>query len=168
MRGGPEWISVTPTEIISGVSPQRGGLGRAGWGGFRLAIARDLGSSMAMPSPRPHDEDAAHDVLAAEEFGMPAPDPALHHEPAHDVLAAEEFGMPARDPALHHGPVTLPSDPTGIAEPHDVLAAEEFAMPAPRRHETTEASAPRQRAPALLAAAALALLATVLLHKRRR
>ena len=63
---------------------------------------------------------------------MPAPDPALHREPAHDVLAAEEFGMPARDPVLHHGPVTLPSDPTGIAEPHDVLAAEEFAMPAPR------------------------------------
>ena len=49
---------------------------------------------------------------------------------AHDVLAAEEFGMPAPDPALHHGPVTLPGDPTGIAEPHDVLAAEEFAMPA--------------------------------------
>ena len=42
------------------------------------------------------------------------------------------FGMPARDPTLHHGPVTLPDDPTGIAEPHDVLAAEEFAMPAPR------------------------------------
>ncbi len=52
-------------------------------------------------------------------------------EPVHDVLAAEEFGVPAPDPALHHGPVSLPGDPTGIAEPHDVLAAEEFAMPAP-------------------------------------
>ena len=52
-------------------------------------------------------------------------------ERAHDVLAAEEFGVPAPDPALHHGPVKLPSDPTGIAEPHDVLAAEEFALPAP-------------------------------------
>jgi hypothetical protein len=61
--------------------------------------------------------------------------PKLHRSPddtAHDVLAAEEFGVPAPDPVLHHGPVTLPADPTGIAEPHDVLAAEEFAMPAPR------------------------------------
>ena len=38
-------------------------------------------------------------------------------ESAHDVLAAEEFAMPAPDPSLHHGPVTLPDDPTGIAEP---------------------------------------------------
>jgi len=53
-------------------------------------------------------------------------------EAAHDVLAAEAFAMPARDPSLHHGPVVLPDDPTGIAEPHDVLAAEEFPMPAPR------------------------------------
>jgi hypothetical protein len=47
------------------------------------------------PGDEPDARDAAHDVLAAEEFGMPAPDPALHHEPAHDVLAAEEFAMPA-------------------------------------------------------------------------
>ena len=40
------------------------------------------------------------------------------------MLAAEEFGMPAPDERI-------PSDPTGIQEPHDVLAAEEFAMPAP-------------------------------------
>jgi hypothetical protein len=119
-----------------------------------------------MPTPRRHDDDPAHDVLAAEEFGMPAPDPGLHHESAHDVLAAEEFGMPARDPALHHGPVTLPSDPTGIAEPHDVLAAEEFALPAGRRHETSEAQASRRRRTAP-AAAALVLVATYLLHKRR-
>jgi hypothetical protein len=119
-----------------------------------------------MPDPRPQAKDRAHDVLAAEEFGMPAPDPALHRDPAHDVLAAEEFGMPARDPALHHGPVTLPSDPTGIAEPHDVLAAEEFALPAGRRHDTPEAQAPRRRRTAL-AAGALVLLATLLLHKRR-
>jgi hypothetical protein len=51
-------------------------------------------------------------------------------EPAHDVLAADEFAMPAADPRLRHGPVVLPDDPSGIAEPHDVLAAEEFAMPA--------------------------------------
>jgi hypothetical protein len=119
-----------------------------------------------MPTPRRRNPDLAHDVLAAEEFAMPAPDPALHREPAHDVLAAEEFGVPARDPALHHGPVTLPGDPTGIAEPHDVLAAEEFAMPAPRRHETPGAPAPRRHRTAL-AAAAFVLLATLLLHKRR-
>ncbi|MDQ2896299.1 MAG: hypothetical protein M3Y09_11755, partial [Actinomycetota bacterium] len=88
----------------------------------------------SMP-PQEHQRrpEQAHDVLAAEEFGMPAPDPALHRDEAHDVLAAEEFGMPAADPILHHHePVTLPSDPTGIVEAHDVLAAEEFAMPAGR------------------------------------
>jgi hypothetical protein len=137
---------------------------------FRSAIARDLGSSTAMPTPRHHDrdpQDPAHDILAAEEFGMPAPDPALHREPAHDVLAAEEFGMPASDPALHYGPVTLPADPTGIAEPHDVLAAEEFAMPVGRRHETLEAQVRRRRRRTAPAAAALVLLATFLLRRRR-
>jgi MYXO-CTERM domain-containing protein len=49
-------------------------------------------------------------------------DPSGIDEP-HDVLAAEEFGIPARDNRI-------PSDPTGLREPHDVLAAEEFAMPA--------------------------------------
>jgi hypothetical protein len=77
-------------------------------------------------------EQAARDVLAAEEFAVGAADPALHHEPAHDVLAAEEFAVGAADPSLGHGRVVLPDDPTGIAEPHDVLAAEEFALPAPR------------------------------------
>jgi hypothetical protein len=51
---------------------------------------------------------------------------------AHDVLAAEAFAVPSADPSLRHRPITLPDDPSGIAEPHDVLAAEEFAMPAPR------------------------------------
>jgi hypothetical protein len=59
-------------------------------------------------------------------------------EPSHDVLAAEEFVMPAPDPALK--PPRLPEDPTGIAEPHDVLAAEEFPMPAPTERQP-EASA---------------------------
>jgi MYXO-CTERM domain-containing protein len=49
-------------------------------------------------------------------------DPAGIEQP-HDVLAAEEFGIPSRGNAI-------PGDPTGIREPHDVLAAEEFAMPA--------------------------------------
>jgi len=49
-------------------------------------------------------------------------DPSGIDEP-HDVLAAEEFAMPARSAG------DIPPDPTGIQEPHDVLAAEEFAMP---------------------------------------
>lgn len=53
-------------------------------------------------------------------------------ESAHDVLAAEEFAMPAPDPALHHPPIVAPEDPIGISEPHDVLAADEYPMPAPR------------------------------------
>ncbi|MBV8955967.1 MAG: hypothetical protein JO153_18785 [Solirubrobacterales bacterium] len=53
-------------------------------------------------------------------------------EGAHDVLAAEEFAMPAPDPALHHPPIVAPEDPVGITEPHDVLAADEYPMPAPR------------------------------------
>ena len=44
-------------------------------------------------------------------------------EQPHDVLAAEEFGIPTRENRI-------PGDPTGLREPHDVLAAEEFAMPA--------------------------------------
>ncbi len=44
-------------------------------------------------------------------------------EPAHDVLAAEEFGMPAPDP-----PHPVPDDPSGIPEPHDVLAADEYPL----------------------------------------
>ncbi len=89
-------------------------------------------------------------------------------EPVHDVLAAEMFGMPAPDPELHHhGPVNLPGDPTGIEEPHDVLAAEEFAMPAPpaAAHRTLSRSAQSSARP-LLALATLALLA--LLLRRRR
>jgi MYXO-CTERM domain-containing protein len=49
-------------------------------------------------------------------------DPSGIDEP-HDVLAAEEFGIPSREERI-------PGDPTGLREPHDVLAAEEFAMPA--------------------------------------
>jgi len=49
-------------------------------------------------------------------------DPSGIEEP-HDILAAEEFGIPTRENRI-------PSDPTGLREPHDVLAAEEFAMPA--------------------------------------
>ncbi|HLM09362.1 MAG TPA: hypothetical protein VK307_06605 [Thermoleophilaceae bacterium] len=54
--------------------------------------------------------------------GRSPADPAGTDEP-HDVLAAEEFGIPTRENRI-------PGDPTGLREPHDVLAAEEFAMPA--------------------------------------
>ena len=65
----------------------------------------------------------------------------------HDVLAAEEFGVPAPDPVLRHQPVTLPGDPTGIAEAHDVLAAEEFAIPSyPGAHEPGAGASNRSRA----------------------
>jgi hypothetical protein len=107
--------------------------------------------------------DDAHDVLAAEEFGVPAPDPALHREDPHDVLAAEEFVVPARDPSLHRGPVMLPGDPTGIAEPHDVLAAEEFALPAPRPATAADAEQPPTWVPKVL----VALGAAALLVARR-
>jgi hypothetical protein len=83
---------------------------------------------MTKSPSKPADEP--HDVLAAEEFVVPAADPRLHGDEPHDVLAAEEFELGAADPALHHGRVVPPSDPSGIEEPHDVLAAEEFAVPA--------------------------------------
>ena len=120
------------------------------------------------PDPGLHAEDP-HDVLAAEEFVVPAPDPDLHAEAPHDVLAAEEFEVGSADPALHHGPLTLPDDPTGIAEPHDVLAAEEFAVPAGRYDD----AAPR-RGPALgtgaraAVAAAFGASVAMLLRRRRR
>jgi hypothetical protein len=93
-------------------------------------------------------------------------------EPAHDVLAAEEFAMPAPDPRLHHGPVTLPEDPTGIAEPHDVLAAEEFAMPAPPGGADGSSAArhtrPSGRTLALAGTGAGALVPAFLVRRLRR
>jgi hypothetical protein len=86
----------------------------------------------------------------------------------HDVLAAEEFGVPAPDPVLRHGPVTLPTDPTGIAEAHDVLAAEEFAIPSyPGAHEWGTGARNRSRARLVaISAAALALLWRLRLKRR--
>jgi hypothetical protein len=77
-------------------------------------------------------EEPASDVLAAEVFAVPAPDPAFRSrvEPPTDVLAAEEFGVPAPDPGLCPEYLLLPADLVGN-EPRDVLVAEEFAMPAP-------------------------------------
>jgi hypothetical protein len=79
---------------------------------------------------------------------------------AHDVLAAEEFALPASDPSIGHARVVLPDDPSGISEPHDVLAAEEFALPASPPHpgglivESTRGG----KRPLVLIAAALGLL----------
>jgi hypothetical protein len=126
-----------------------------------------------------HEADAAHDILAAEAFVVPASDPALHRKRAHDVLAAEEFVVPAPDPVLHHrGPVVLPADPTGIAQAHDVLAAEAFAMPAPRprgpagadpraRPATTPASGPTRTSGPVLAGALGAVAGAVVVLARR-
>jgi hypothetical protein len=88
-------------------------------------------------------------------------------EPAHDVLAAEAFAVPAPDPQLRHGPVELPDDPSGIAEPHDILAAEAFAMPVGRQAVGPAVRrAPDARRWAILGAAGLGVL--TLLRFRRR
>ena len=70
----------------------------------------------------------------------------------HDVLAAEEFGIPTRENRI-------PGDPTGIREPHDVLAAEEFAMPAGAEpHEGGGGPGARAFLPLALAALVLLLV----------
>ncbi len=99
----------------------------------------------------------------------PHPSKPPEGEPAHDILAAEEFGVPAADPELHHhGPVVLPDDPSGIAEPHDILAAEAFAMPAARRHESPPTLAERARSPRGMLQIAVAFTAAFLLARRLR
>ncbi len=78
-------------------------------------------------------------------------DPAGIDEP-HDVLAAEEFGIPTRGNRI-------PGDPTGLREPHDVLAAEEFPMPAgPESHADHTGGGRDPRALLPLALAALVIL----------
>jgi hypothetical protein len=91
-------------------------------------------------------------------------------EEAHDVLAAEAFAVPGPDPALRHGPIRLPEDPSGIAEPHDVLAAEEFAMPAPRPASAPAGAAGRLAAktPVPVRMVALAAVALGILRALRR
>jgi len=72
-------------------------------------------------------------------------------EEPHDILAAEEFGIPSRENRI-------PSDPTGLREAHDVLAAEEFAMPAGAEPWDGAGGGPGLRAFLPLALAALILL----------
>lgn len=86
--------------------------------------------------------------------------------PAHDILAAEAFALPAPEPPQG---AALPADPTGMPEPHDILAAEEFAMPAPDpvvnvRAERDRARRARIRWTGVMGAGLLALL----LRRRRR
>jgi len=96
--------------------------------------------------------------------------PRSEKEKAHDVLAAEEFAMPAADPTLRHRPIELPDDPSGIVEPHDVLAAEEFAMPAPREPVAPAGTSglARARKPARIAVLVAVAIGVVRAFRRRR
>jgi hypothetical protein len=104
---------------------------------------------VAMSQARQSSEERAHDVLAAEAFAVPAPDPALHQ--------------------LHHEPVRPPEDPLGTEEPHDVLAAEEFPMPAvPRTRRASLTRTARESLPLLGVSALLGSLAAALLFRLLR
>ena len=83
-------------------------------------------------------------------------DPTGIEEP-HDVLAAEEFAIPARSAG------DIPPDPSGIEEPHDVLAAEEFPIPAEGMiGDSSAAFDARSFIPGLALAAAVLLLIRLL------
>jgi hypothetical protein len=99
-----------------------------------------------------------------EPQAIPA-EPNASDEP-HDVLAAEEFAMPAPEEARHRRPIVLPPEPNPSEEAHDVLAAEEFAMPAPEPRPPFDAAPAKRRSRALPALAGLGALA--LWRKRRR
>jgi MYXO-CTERM domain-containing protein len=86
-------------------------------------------------------------------------DPAGIDEP-HDVLAAEEFGIPTRGNRI-------PGDPTGLREPHDVLAAEEFAMPAGAEPHDLDDGGGRPGPRAFLPLALAALVVLLVLRRRR-
>jgi hypothetical protein len=103
--------------------------------------------------------------------GIP-PEPNASPEP-HDVLAAEQFAMPAPEAAWRDRPIELPPEPNPSEEPHDVLAAEEFAMPAPPPHVAfapapEPAGRPLRRRHAALAAGVGTALAALLQRRRRR
>ncbi len=96
-------------------------------------------------------------------------EPRTTPEAAHDVLAAEAFAMPAPDPELHHhGPIQLPEDPTGSAEPHDILAAEEFPMPAPYAPSGTALAERRGGLPRLAIEVAAGFVVLALLRRLLR
>ncbi|HET9094835.1 MAG TPA: hypothetical protein VFN36_07070 [Solirubrobacteraceae bacterium] len=90
-------------------------------------------------------------------------------DPPHDVLAAEEFVVPAPDPALRPEELELPTDLVG-GEARDILVAEEFAMPAPDEARVRRRPLPPSRRSAVRAAllAVPALLAGLRFRRRRR
>jgi hypothetical protein len=95
-------------------------------------------------------------------MGAMAKKPELKDEEVTDVLAAEEFAVPAPDPALTPEQLDLPSDLVG-KEPREVLAAEEFAMPAPDEARVTPSDSERRPSVArLIAIKAAAVLAVAL------
>jgi len=87
--------------------------------------------------------------------------------PVTDVLAAEEFGVPAPDPALTPEELHLPSDLVGD-EPRDVLAAEEFAMPAPDEARVPPGAGRRPPLARLVAINLPPLLGAAWLYRRLR
>ncbi len=89
-------------------------------------------------------------------------------EQPHDVLAAEEFAIPAPEEARHRGPIVLPPEPNPSDEPHDVLAAEEFAMPAPEPRPPFAPAPAARRSRVMRRLAGLGALALLLRHRRRR
>jgi len=96
------------------------------------------------------------------------PEPNASGEP-HDVLAAEEFAMPAPEAAVRDRPLELPPEPNASDEPHDVLAAEEFAMPAPPRHVAfAEPPAPSRKPSRRGLAVGVGVAAAALWRRRRR
>jgi hypothetical protein len=89
-------------------------------------------------------------------------------EPPTDVLAAEEFVVPAPDPALTPERLELPSDLVG-GEARDVLVAEEFAMPAPDEARVHRTLYPRRASLAKRVVVNLPpLVAAVWLYRRLR
>jgi hypothetical protein len=99
------------------------------------------------------------------------PEPNASGEP-HDVLAAEEFAMPAPEAAWRDRPVQVPPEPNASDEPHDVLAAEEFAMPAPPPHVAFASAPEPSRRPSRrhlgAAAAGVGAVLAALIRRRRR
>ena len=90
--------------------------------------------------PRRANRSARPDACGPVWNDAPMPDrkPSDSEEP-HDVLAAEEFAVPAPETGR------VPPDPTGIEQPHDVLAAEEFAMPTREQRAPVDPSGIRER-----------------------
>jgi hypothetical protein len=84
-----------------------------------------------------------------------------------DILAAEEFVVPAPDPALQPEKLQLPSDLVG-KEPRDVLAAEEFAMPAPDEARVKRRLPEKPATPKLMAIMTAPALAGLWLWRRLR